>query len=241
MHELGITKLFNDHLAGVGNWFLSLVGWGPAERPWTNYMAIEILVVLFLLSLPLLFGRFSVDRPGKMQQIFEMLWEGLDGLAHDIIGHGYSSYVPFFVTAFIFILISNLSGIIPAFESPTMFPPVPLGLALGSFLFFNYHGLRQNGFNYVKHFAGPIWWLSWFIFPLELLSMCIRPVSLTVRLYANMLAGEQVTLGFMALIPVLVPVVFMALHVFVSFVQAFIFTVLSMLYVGEAVEHAEEH
>ena len=71
---------------------------------------------------------------------------------------------------------------------------------LGSFLFFNYHGLKQNGFNYVKHFAGPIWWLSWFIFPLELLSMCIRPVSLTVRLYANMLAGEQVTLGFMALI-----------------------------------------
>lgn len=241
MHELGITKLFNDHLAGLGNWFLSLVGWAAVPRPWTNYMAVEILVVLFFLALPLLFGRFSVDRPGKIQQVFEMIWEFLDGLTHDIIGHGHKRYVPFFVTAFIFILVCNLSGIIPSFESPTMFAAVPLGLAMASFLYFNFHGLRENGLGYIAHFAGPIWWLAWFMFPLEILSMMIRPVSLTVRLYANMLAGEQVTLGFLDLVPFLVPVVFMALHVFVSFVQAFIFTVLSMLYVAGAVEHAEEH
>jgi F-type H+-transporting ATPase subunit a len=241
MHELGITKLFNDHLAGPGNWFLSLVGWEAVARPWTNYMAMEILVVALLMALPLLLGSFSVDKPGKLQQIFEMMWEGLDGLTNDIVGHGHRRYVPFFVTAFLFILIANLSGIIPAFESPTMFTAVPLGLALASFLFFNYHGLRENGLDYVKHFAGPIWWLAWFMFPLEILSTLIRPVSLTVRLYANMLAGEQVTLGVMALAPFLVPVVFMALHVFVSFVQAFIFTVLSMVYVSGAVEHAEDH
>lgn len=241
MHELGITKLFNDYLAGLGNFFFSLVGWEPALRPWTNYMAVEVLVVLFLLALPLLFGRFSVDKPGKMQQVFEMLWEALDNLAHDIIGHGHKRYVAFFVTAFIFILIMNLSGMIPAFESPTMFVAVPLGMALSSFLFFNYHGLRENGFGYIKHFAGPIWWMAWFIFPVELLSMLIRPMSLTIRLYANMLAGENVTLGFMALAPLVVPVIFMALHLFVSFVQAFVFTILSMLYIGGAVEHAEEH
>lgn len=241
MHELGITKLFNDHLAGVGNWFFSLVGWQPVARPWTNYMAVEILVVLLLLALPLLWGRFSVDRPGKMQQVFEIVWEGLDSLAQDIIGHGHRRYVAFFFTAFIFILISNLSGMIPAFEAPTMFAAVPLGLALASFLFFNYHGLRENGFGYIKHFAGPIWWMAWFILPVEFLSMLIRPMSLTIRLYANMLAGEQVTLGFMALVPLAIPVIFMALHLFVSFVQAFVFTILSMLYVGAAVEHAEEH
>ena len=78
MHELGITKLFNDHLAGIGNWFLTLVGWESAARPWTNYMAVEMLVVFLLMALPFLFGRFSVDKPGKMQQIFEMIWEGLD-------------------------------------------------------------------------------------------------------------------------------------------------------------------
>lgn len=241
MHELGITKLFNDNLAGLGNWFLSLVGWHAVARPWTNYMAVEILVVLFLMSLPLLLGRFSVDRPGKIQQLFEMMWEALDGLAHNIMGHGHRRYVPFFVTAFIFILISNLAGIIPAFESPTMFVAVPCGLAIASFLFFNYQGLRQNGFGYLKHFLGPVWWLAWFILPIELLSLCIRPVSLTVRLYANMLAGEQVTLGFMSLVPLLVPVIFIALHIFVSFVQAFVFTILNILYVSGAVQHAEDH
>jgi F-type H+-transporting ATPase subunit a len=85
-----------------------------------------------------------------------------------------------------------------------------------------------------------MWWLAWFMFPLEIVSHCIRPVSLTIRLYANMLAGEQVTIGFLSLVPWVVPVVFMGLHVFVSFVQAFIFTMLSMVYVGEAVAH-EEH
>jgi F-type H+-transporting ATPase subunit a len=241
MHELGITKLFNDNLAAIGNWFFSLVGWEPVPRPWSNYMAVEILIVLLLMALPFLLGRFSVDKPGKIQQIFEMIWEFLDGLTHEIIGHGHQRYVPYFVTVFCFILISNLAGIIPAFESPTMFAAVPLGLAMATFLYFNYHGLREGGWNYIKHFAGPFWWLAWFMFPLEILSMCIRPISLTVRLYANMLAGEQVTLGFMGLVPVLVPVVFMGLHVFVSFVQAFIFTILSMLYVSGAVEHAEEH
>ena len=241
MHELGITKLFNDNLAALGNWFFSLAGWPAVDRPWSNFMTVEILVVALLLLLPVLLGRFSVDRPGKIQLVFEMLWQAMDELAHDIIGHGHSRYASFFVTAFIFTLISNLIGLIPAFESPTMFVPVPLGLALASFLYFNYHGLRENGFGYVKHFAGPIWWLAWFIFPLELLSMCIRPMSLTIRLYANMLAGESVTVGFMSLAPLAVPVIFMALHVFVAFVQAFVFTVLSMLYVGGAVEHAEDH
>lgn len=241
MHELGITKLFNDNLADAGNWFLSLAGWEAVARPWTNYMAVEVMLVLLMMALPLLTIGFSVARPGKIQQIFEMTWEALDELARDVIGHGHKRYVPFFVLTFIFILVSNLTGIIPAFESPTMFAAVPLGLAIATFLFFNYHGLRENGWGYIKHFAGPFWWLAWFMFPLEILSMCIRPVSLTIRLYANMLAGEQVTLGFMSLVPLLVPVVFMALHVFVSFIQAFIFTILSMLYIGGAVEHAEEH
>ena len=115
MHELGITKLFNDYLASAGNWFLSLVGWEAVARPWTNYMAVEILVVLLLLALPILLSGFSVDKPGKMQQILEMAWGGMDDLAQEIIGHDHGRYVSFFVTAFFFILISNLTGIIPAF------------------------------------------------------------------------------------------------------------------------------
>ncbi|MBM3797753.1 MAG: F0F1 ATP synthase subunit A [Acidobacteria bacterium] len=240
-HELGITKLFNDNLAGVANFFFSLVGWAPADRPWSNFMTVELLVVAILLSLPLLASGFSVDKPGKLQQVFEMFWGYFNGLGKDIIGHGSRRYIPYFVTAFLFILVSNLIGVIPAFESPTMFAAVPLGLALTTFLYFNYHGLREQGFGYIKHFAGPVAVMAPLLFPLEILSTCIRPVSLTIRLYANMVAGEQVTLGFLGLVPFLIPVVFMGLHVFVSFIQAFIFSVLSMVYVGGAVQHAEEH
>jgi F-type H+-transporting ATPase subunit a len=101
-------------------------------------------------------------------------------------------------------------------------------------------GIKAQGpLGYLKHFAGPMWWLAWFMFPLEIISHCIRPVSLTVRLYANMLAGEKVTMGFLALVPFVVPVAVMALHVFVSFLQAFIFTILSTAYVGGAVAHEE--
>ena len=85
-----------------------------------------------------------------------------------------------------------------------------------------------------------MWWLAWFMFPLEIISHCIRPVSLTIRLYANMLAGEQVTVGFLGMVPWVVPVIFMGLHVFVSFVQAFIFMMLGMVYISEAVAH-EDH
>ena len=121
-----------------------------------------------------------------------------------------------------------------------MFCYVPAGLAMCTFLYYNGMGIKTHGiFGYLKEFAGPMWWLAWFMFPLELISHFIRPVSLTIRLYANMLAGEKVTLGFLALVPFVVPVAVMALHVFVSFLQAFIFTILSIAYVGSAVAEEE--
>jgi F-type H+-transporting ATPase subunit a len=149
--------------------------------------------------------------------------------------------VAWFCTLFTFILCSNLLGVVPTFESPTMYYYVPAGIALCTFLYYNGMGVKAQGpIGYLKHFAGPVWWLVPFMFPLEILSHCIRPVSLTIRLYANMLAGEKVTLGFLALVPFVVPVIVMALHVFVSFLQAFIFTILSIAYVGSAVAHEEE-
>jgi F-type H+-transporting ATPase subunit a len=182
-----------------------------------------------------------VDKPGVFQQFFEVIWEFLRDQAHDVIGHGSKRYVAMFATFFIFILASNLLGVVPSFESPTMYYYVPAGIALVSFTFYNFHGMREMGvLGHLKHFAGPLWWLAWFMFPLEIISHCIRPVSLTIRLFANMLAGEQVTLGFMSIVPLLVPVILMGLHVFVSLIQAFIFTVLSMVYVGGVVTH-EEH
>jgi F-type H+-transporting ATPase subunit a len=246
MHEteLWITRLLNSLLGGPASAFLTAIGWHVEDpaKPWTNYLAMEVLViVVMMLAAALLRARLSVDKPGKFQLAIEGIYGFLKEQAHEVIGHGSQKYVAFFSTIFLFILISNLAGVVPTLESPTMYYYVPAGIALCSFLYYNGQGFRQQGvLKYLGHFAGPMWWLAWFMFPLELISHCIRPVSLTIRLFANMFAGEQVTIGFMSLVPLVVPVVFMGLHVFVSLLQAFIFTILSIAYVGEAVAH-EEH
>jgi F-type H+-transporting ATPase subunit a len=122
-----------------------------------------------------------------------------------------------------------------------MFPPVPAGAALATFLYYNILGFAHQGLvGYLKHFWGPIWWLGVLMFPIEIISHLARPVSLTIRLYANMLAGEKVTLVFLGLTYLVAPAIFMAFHVFVSLVQAYIFTVLTMIYIGGATAH-EEH
>ena len=243
-HELWFTALLNHYFAAPANFILSTVGFHVEDpaAPWTNWMSMEILVILFLmLSAALIRPALSVTAPGRLQLTIEAMYGFLREQASDVIGHGYQKYVPMFATIFFFILASNLLGIVPSFESPTMYYYVPAGVAILSFLYYNAMGVKEMGvLGHLKHFAGPLWWLAWFMFPLEIISHCIRPVSLTIRLYANMFAGEQVTLGFLAIAPYVVPVVFMALHIFVGFVQTFIFTILSMVYVGMAVAH-EEH
>jgi F-type H+-transporting ATPase subunit a len=119
-----------------------------------------------------------------------------------------------------------------------MFTPVPLGCALSVFIYYNFVGLQAvGGLGYAKHFMGPVWWLAPLMIPIEFFSHLGRLLSLTVRLYANMFAGEQVTLVFMSLIPLGIPVVFMGLHIFVAFLQAFVFILLTMSYVSGAVSH----
>ena len=111
-------------------------------------------------------------------------------------------------------------------------------MALLCFLYYHYYGFREQGvLGYLKHFLGPIWWVAWMMLPIELISHFARILSLTVRLYANMFAGEMVTLVFFSLVPVAVPVVFMGLHLGVALIQAYIFMLLTMIYVSQAVAH----
>jgi F-type H+-transporting ATPase subunit a len=240
-HELWLTALFNDHLAGVGNTILAWFGQHAhnPNRPWQNFVTMQILVFLILLVLfAILRGRLSMDRPGKLQHIFEIVYNFLRGQSEEAIGHHGPKYLTFVGTLFIFILFSNLIGIIPTFESPTMFAYVPAGCAMAAFLYYNIQGFREQGIvGYAKHFAGPIWWLAPLMIPIEIISHMARPLSLTIRLYANMYAGEQVTLAFLSLVPLVIPVIFMGLHVFVSLLQAYVFTLLTMIYVNGAVEH----
>jgi F-type H+-transporting ATPase subunit a len=242
MHaELWVTKLFNDYLAGVANAMLGLVGLRAenAARPWANFVTMQILVVLILMVLfAVLRPRLSADKPGKLQHTFEVIYQFLHDQAEENVGHHGLSYLAFFGTIFLFILFSNLIGVVPGFESPTMFPYVPAGCAVAAFLYYNIAGVRANGIGkYLAHFAGPMPLLAPLMIPIEIVSHLARPLSLTVRLFANMYAGEQVTMVFLSLTYFLVPAVFMGLHVFVSLLQAYIFTLLTMIYVAGATAH----
>jgi F-type H+-transporting ATPase subunit a len=242
-HELWFTSLFNDYLAGSANAILNLFGQhavNPA-RPWANFMVMQILVALIVLVVfGVLRSRLSMDKPGKMQHVFEVLYGFLYDQTEEAAGHHSLKYLPFFGTLFFFILFANLIGIIPGLESPTMFPAVTLGCAIAAFLYYNVVGVQAIGIGaYLKHFVGPTWWMAPLLIPIEIVSHLARPLSLTIRLYANMLAGEKVTLVFIGLTYLVAPALFMGLHVFVAFLQAYVFAVLTMMYVGGATAHDE--
>lgn len=238
-HELWLTRLFNDYLPALGNVALSLVGKHAESRPWANFVTMQLLVVAILIVLfAILRPKLNPENPGKLQHVFELIRNFLHEQAEDQVGHHGHHFVPFFGTLFLFVLFANLLGIVPGFESPTMFPMVPLGCAMAAFLFYNIQGIRANGLGkYLAHFAGPLPALAPFMLPIELISHLARPLSLTIRLYANMYAGEQVTLAFLGLIPIAIPSIFMGLHVFVSLLQAYIFMLMTMIYVSGATEH----
>jgi F-type H+-transporting ATPase subunit a len=179
-----------------------------------------------------------MDSPGKLQHTFELVYEFVSGQAEENVGHDGHRYVTYFGTIFIFVLFANLIGVVPGFESPTMIPSVPAGLAVATFCYYNIMGVQANGpFKYAAHFAGPIWWMAPLMIPIEIVSHLARPLSLTIRLFANMYAGEKVTGVFLNLTLLVAPALFMGLHVFVSVLQAYIFMLLTMIYVGGAVAH----
>jgi F-type H+-transporting ATPase subunit a len=240
-HEPWLTALFNDHLAGAANAILSLAGvhaHNPA-RPWTPSLTMEILVVLIIMAtFAVLRPSLSMDKPGGLQHIFEVIYNFLHEQAEEQVGHHGHHYLALFGTIFIFVLFANLLGIIPTLESPTMFPEVPAGIALVAFAYYNLMGIMSHGVGkYLAHFAGPMPMLAPLMIPIELISHMARPMSLTIRLFANMYAGEQVTVVFLKLTFILAPALFMGLHVFVSFLQAYIFTLMTMMYVAGATAH----
>jgi F-type H+-transporting ATPase subunit a len=241
MHEteLWITKLFNEYLAGVGNALTGIVRIAPAARPWANFVTMQILVAAIIIVLfALLRPRLSSNQPGKLQHTFELIYDFLREQSDEQVGHDGHKYVAYFGTIFIFILFSNLIGVIPGLEAPTMVPSVPAGCAIATFFYYNIVGVQANGIvKYLAHFAGPMPLLAPLMIPIELVSHLARPLSLTIRLFANMYAGEQVTMVFLKLTFLFVPAVFMGLHVFVSFLQAYIFMLLTMMYVAGAVSH----
>ncbi|HEY5995794.1 MAG TPA: F0F1 ATP synthase subunit A [Candidatus Deferrimicrobiaceae bacterium] len=175
------------------------------------------------------------------RNFLELILAFLKGIAEDIIGHHARKYLPLLATCFVFILFMNLLGLIPGFLPPTQKMNITIGLAVVIFLSTHYFGVRENGLRYFKHFLGPYLPLAPIMLPIEIISHLARPMSLSLRLFGNITGDHAVVAGFMAIVPFVVPSIFMGLGVFVSFMQAFIFTVLSMIYISGAVSHEEEH
>jgi F-type H+-transporting ATPase subunit a len=215
--------------------------------PITNSFAMELLVVLLLtIFFIAVRTRLSVERPGGLQHTMEGIYGFVNDMASETISNHPEQFVPYLTTLGLFILSCNLIGLVPGLESPTAVPIVPLGCALLTWFYYHYQGVRVNGpFGYLKHFIGPQEgmplavrvFLPVLLFPIEVFSHVARVLSLTVRLFANMFAGEMVTLVFFSLVPLGIPIIFEGLHVGVAFIQTYIFMLLACVYLGEATAH----
>jgi F-type H+-transporting ATPase subunit a len=211
--------------------------------PW--YTVMFIIASLITLAVVALFARkLSEDNPKDSQQLLEVGIVSVRDLLTDIVGPHGMKYFPIIGTFAVLILVSNLMGLFPGLMSPTASTSVTFALAITSFCYYNYIGIKENGLiGHLKHFAGPVVWIAWLMFPIEIISNLVRPVSLGMRLFGNIFGDEQVAGAFTGLgIYWIVPALLITLSLFASFMQTFIFILLSMVYLGE-VSHPphEEH
>jgi F-type H+-transporting ATPase subunit a len=269
-HVLWITKLVNHLLGPIAMSMLHVLHVTPdnPELPIPQQVAMSLLVVIVGTMLALLVrSKLSVEKPGAMQQVAELLLSnsfgfGINDILSENAGHEWKKHVPLVGSIGLFILLANLFGAFPFLAAPTTVYSVPLAAAIIVFLYFNWQGVRHHGGGgYLKSFTGGVdWWLTPLIFPVEIFSTCARLLSLSVRLWANIFASDLiygVFLGlfvqafagawgwsrpvglFVGIFPALIPLAFIGLHIFVSIIQAYVFTILPAVYVGLAT--ADEH
>jgi F-type H+-transporting ATPase subunit a len=194
----------------------------------------------FLICMIIVFALKSKIKliPGPLQQLVEVVLQGLSGMLEDNVGPGGKKYLPLIATLAFFIFISNLLGMIPTFSPATGNFNTTVACALIVFIYYNYLGVKEHGFGYIKHFMGPIWWLAPLMLPIEIISHLARPFSLSVRLFGN-ISGEHIVTAvfYTQLIPWLVPVPIMFIGLLAAFLQTFVFIMLTQIYIAGAVAH----
>lgn len=220
----------------------------------TNFQIVHVLMALVVLVF-LSYGAFryagAVSGSGDaglvpppklgMRNLFEVLADTVLGLMAGVMGEKAAKrYLPLVGTLFMFILFSNLLGLIPGFLPPTDTLKTNLALSISVFLISHAVGVREHGLKYFKHFLGPIWWLAWLMLPIEIVSHIARPVSLAMRLMGNIVGDHKLVLVFFGILPILLPLPFMVMGVLVCVVQAVVFSLLTTVYISQAVAH-EEH
>lgn len=238
MHEqIPVAEFLNAYVFGP---LARLFGFhvAPGHEAVPTHMIMILIVSLGLIGFSLwLRPKLSVDNPGRIQHLAEVVLEALLQLMKEVIGKDYRQFLPLIGTLAIYILAGNLLGLIPGFMSPTSNLNITVSCAIVVFFYYNYHGIRKHGLiNYLLHFAGPVWWLAWLLFPVEIVSHMARPFSLSMRLFGNIYAEELIIGSLNNLFPFLTSVIVMFLALFASTIQAFIFILLTMVYISGAVE-----
>lgn len=219
--------------------------WFPdGKEAWIPDPAIMsiLLFVVFAVFLPLAARKYNASRPGLLQSALEMIVGSIRGLLEDVIGHGAGNkYLTVIGSFALFIAIGNLFGLFFFLTPPTGVLSTTLALAVVSFVYFNWLGIRANGvLGFLKHFMGPVWWLAPLFFVIEIIGNFARILSLSLRLFMN-ISGEHTVTGFFAsLAPIVVPWPLMVLGLFTAFLQAFIFVTLTAVYISLLTAH-EEH
>jgi F-type H+-transporting ATPase subunit a len=234
------TQFLNLHFGAFTTSLLRALHIQPAypQAPISDAFAMEVLVFVALMAYFLVVRlTLNVEKPGSVQHLAEMTHEFVSEQGESIIGDGYKKFLSYLTVQGLFILLANLMGLIPGLKSPTANVVVPLAFALCTFIYYHYHGIRANGFAYVKQFLGPVWWLYPLLLPIEIISHLARVLSLTVRLYANMFAGDLLALVAFSIIPVGIPLLALGLHFGVAIIQAYVFILLAMIYLSMAVAH----
>jgi F-type H+-transporting ATPase subunit a len=236
-------KIFGPQWPGEGKTFDEYMAAGYLPIP-THVVMFLFVVIIAVVVLTFLRGKLSVESPNTRQQTFEVGVEAIRGLLSDLVGPGGMKHFPVVATFGLLILLSNLTGMLPDMIAPTANFNVTLALALTSFLYYNYVGIRENGLlGHIKHFGGPVpsIGIMLFLFPIEIISNLARILSLSMRLFGNIYGEEQVSGVISSLMQWVVPALLMPLALLTSVLQTFIFIVLSMIYLGEVSSHSEDH
>lgn len=214
-------------------WFAGLVNLHVGPHVLYTWLAMAILLGTAWLA-----GRSVTMIPGRMQNFMESVIAGFDGLIEGVMGKEGKPFFPLIATIGLFVLVSNLLGLVPSCFPPTANLNTNAALALTVFATTHYIGVKRHGASYVKHFMGPILWLAPLMFIIEILSHLVRPVSLSLRLFGNMYGKEIVLMIFFALVPLFLPIPIMFLGVLISLIQTFVFVLLSMIYIAGSLEEA---
>ncbi len=218
---------------------LNLTSFLPADIQ-HHYLHVIMLFIamLIIITIGLVARSLRSEIPTKGQNFFEMLVSGIYSQADDIMGKAGRPYVPLIFGIGAYVAVSNLMGLIPGLAAPTANMNTTAAPAICVFIFYNYIGFKKHGLGYIKHFMGPVIWLAPFMFIIEFIGHLARPLSLTMRLFGN-IAGEDLVIAILfVLVPILVPLPMFFLAVFTCCLQAYVFMMLSMIYIGGALEEA---